>query len=224
LVLPDGSKVFLNAGSKLSYNKKFGELNRTVTLSGEAYFDVAKNPDKPFFIHTRNMVIRVVGTAFNVKCYPGDAQTETSLVHGRIEVQLNDRAEKIVLKPNEKLVINETLRSNSSKPKPVEINPALLSISHLTPVEADHDTWLETAWLDNKLVFRAERFEQIAKKMERWYAVSIHFNDDAIKQQQFTGVFKDESLLQALNAMQLVSPFTFQLNKNKVTISSGQSN
>ena len=85
--LPDGSTVWLNGNSKLVYdNKSFGEKLRQVTLTGEAYFDVVKNVNKPFIIHTNRMDIKVVGTAFNVKAYPGEKNSEASLVRGSIEV------------------------------------------------------------------------------------------------------------------------------------------
>ncbi len=101
LVLPDGTKVWLNAGSQLDYDKNYGNKLREVSLVGEAYFDVVKNTERPFLIHTRKMDIKVLGTAFNVKCYPGEKTTETSLVRGSIEFTLKERQEKIMLKPNE---------------------------------------------------------------------------------------------------------------------------
>src|SRR5687767_10483603 len=99
IVLPDGTKVWLNAGSKLTYDKSFGEVIRNVKLTGEAYFDVVHNSDKPFVIHTTAMDIKVLGTEFNVKSYPDERTAEASLIRGSIEVTLKDkRAEKIVMK------------------------------------------------------------------------------------------------------------------------------
>lgn len=111
LVLPDGTQVWLNAGSKLSYDKTYGNTIREVSLSGEAYFDVEKNPEHPFVIHTGSINIKVLGTAFNVKSFPGEKNTETSLIRGSIEVTFKNRpSEKIILKPNEKLITaNEEL-------------------------------------------------------------------------------------------------------------------
>jgi len=222
-ILPDGSTVFLNAGSTISYDKNFGTNIRSVELSGEAYFDIVKNPSKPFIIHTRNMDIKVVGTAFNVKCYPGEKETETSLVRGSIEITLKDRAEKIVLKPNEKLVIHDdqnlaknTIADNATK-KNVDVSP-MLTLSHLT-ILPDDNSIAETSWLHNKLVFRDERFDDIAVKMERWFGASIKFSDEAIKQFRFTGIFEKESLVQALNALQLTTAFKYTIKADKVTIS-----
>lgn len=106
LQLPDGSKVWLNSGSTLTYDKEFGKEIREVVLSGEAFFDVVRNVDKPFIIHTTSMDIKVLGTQFNVKSYANDPTSEASLIHGSIEVSLKKRGdEKFLLKPNHKIVV-----------------------------------------------------------------------------------------------------------------------
>ena len=106
LTLPDGTKVWLNAGSHLSYGKTYNAATREVNLTGEAFFDVARNSQKPFLIHTARIDIQVLGTSFNVKSYPTDRTTEATLIRGSIEVSIKDRpSEKIILRPNEKLVI-----------------------------------------------------------------------------------------------------------------------
>src|SRR5450432_4202977 len=106
LVMPDGTLVWLNAGSRLSYDRNFGASFREVTLTGEAFFDVARNVERPFVIHTARIDIKVLGTRFNVKSYPTDPTTEATLIRGSIEVSIKDRpSEKIILKPNEKLVV-----------------------------------------------------------------------------------------------------------------------
>src|SRR6187401_2548064 len=107
IVLPDGSQVWLNAGSNLDYNNsEFNKDLREVTLSGEAYFDVTKNAAKPFIIHTKKMDVKVIGTAFNVRSYSNEKTAEASLIRGSIEVSLKDRKDqKFILKPNEKISI-----------------------------------------------------------------------------------------------------------------------
>ena len=92
IVLPDGSQVWLNAGSKLDYNNfVFNKDLREVTLDGEAYFDVTKNAEKPFIIHTKKMDVKVIGTAFNIRSYNDERTAEASLIRGSIEVTLKDR-------------------------------------------------------------------------------------------------------------------------------------
>jgi transmembrane sensor len=233
LLLPDGTQVWLNSGSKLSYDKTYGNNIREVALSGEAYFDVVRNPAHPFVIHTNSIDIRVLGTAFNVKSFPGEKNTETSLIRGSIEVTIKNRpSEKIILNPNEKLVtaneelVKEMVRTDESveKTKPAVAKEAfkqdpLVLVSHLTYQPSD-STVIETSWMDNKLIFRSEKFEDLAIKMERWYGVNIRFADEAIKPKRLNGIFENESIQQALKALQLITPFTYTINKNEILISS----
>jgi transmembrane sensor len=223
--LPDGSKVWLNAGSKLTYNKDFGGEMREVELSGEAFFEVvpsisAKTSQKiPFIIHTRHIDVRVVGTAFNVKSYPGDKQTETSLVHGRVEVLIHNRPdEKIVLQPNEKLVVmNEEVNKPVTGTKRAPDNEPLVSLSKLTYTKAD-SLVVETAWVQNKLVFDNESFAAIAVKMERWYNVQFEFRDEKKQALRLTGTFENETIQQALDYMSITAPFHYSIQGNKVII------
>jgi len=233
LLLPDSTQVWLNSGSKLSYDKTYGNGTREVSLSGEAYFDVVKNPAHPFIIHTGSINIKVLGTAFNVKSFPNEKNTETSLIRGSIEVTFKNRpSEKIILKPNEKLVTaNDELVKDSTQQKILAEKTALLPsksqgrqeplvlVSHLT-YEPHDSTIVETSWMDNKLIFRSETFDELAIKMERWYGISIRFTDEDIKPRRLTGVFENESLQQALKALQLITPFTYKMNKSEVIISS----
>lgn len=225
LLLPDGTKVWLNADSKITYNKSYGNKVREVVLTGEAYFDVVRNAEKPFIIHTAKMDIKVIGTAFNVKCYPGEKTTETSLIRGSIEVTLKDRLEKIMLKPNEKLVINndeiaeQIIKSQSQgiKPSKVQQQNPIISLSHLTFYPAD-STVIETAWTQNKLAFSSETFEEIALKMERWYNVKIDFADEYLKNERLTGNFEKETITEALTAMQLTTAFSFTIKNDQIII------
>ncbi len=221
LVLPDGSRVWLNSGSKLTYDKNYAGALREVSLVGEAYFDVVKDPHKPFILHTSKMDIKVLGTAFNVKCYPDDKHTEASLLRGSIEVTMKDRTDKIILKPNEKLIITDNEPSEkraAEQGRKEETQEPMIAVSHLTREPVNNDI-LETSWLDNKLVFNSETFEEIVIKMERWYGVEISLNNDKIKQKRFTGTFENETIDQALSAMQLTMPFTYVIKKDHIIIS-----
>ncbi|HEX3023571.1 MAG TPA: FecR domain-containing protein, partial [Chitinophagaceae bacterium] len=225
LVLADGTKVWLNAGSKLSYdNDKYGDKLREVSLVGEAFFDVTKNPEKPFIIHTANMDIKVLGTAFNVRCYPNERKTETSLIRGRIEVTLKNRpSEKIYLKPNEKLtllndnIVTPAIINSKSARNLVEVPEAMVTIGHLTHLNID-STIVETSWVENKLEFRSEAFEDVASKMEKWYGVNINIADEDLKKEHLTGSFETETVEQALLALQYTTKFRFTINKNAITI------
>jgi transmembrane sensor len=226
MVLPDGSQVWLNAGSRLDYkDKEYNKTIREVSLIGEAYFDVVKDKEKPFIIHTAKINIKVLGTAFNVKSYPEEKLTETSLIHGSVEVTLNNRpTEKYILKPSEKLVI-----ANEEKviDKPVKIGKSVVKVNPVQePIVAIHrlsylpadSTIIETSWLENKFIFRSEEFETLAKRLERWYGVTIRFEKDQITKEKFTGIFERETIEQALGALKMTAAFKYKMNKNEIII------
>lgn len=225
--LPDGSIVWLNAGSKLTYNKDFGKEKREVTLNGEGFFDVTKNKDKPFIISTSSINIKVLGTVFNVKAYLDDKQTETSLIHGSIEVTIKNRpSDKIILSPSEKLIVENNISGLDAKIKKVndqikktrmpDIN-TLMSINKLL-YNPDDSTVAETLWVENKLVFRDEPFNELAKKMERWYNVNIEIEDNRIAQERLNGTLETETITQALEALKETTPFRYDKNGNKIII------
>lgn len=228
--LPDGSVVWLNAGSKLTYDKNFGIDTREVTLTGEGFFDVTKNKEKPFIISTNSIKIKVLGTAFNVKAYPEDKQTETSLIRGSIEVTIRNRPnDKIILSPSEKLVVeNDIARlekdfrmkeketGNIVRTELPVIN-TLMSINKLkyNPVDS---TVAEIQWVNNKLVFRDESFSELAVKMERWYNVEISITDPRISEERLNGIFESETIIQALDALKEFISFQYEKNGNKIII------
>jgi transmembrane sensor len=222
--LPDGTVVMLNAGSKLTYNKDYGKELREVTLSGEGFFDVKRMTDKPFVIHTASINIKVLGTVFNVKAYPEDKRTETSLIRGSIEVTMKNRPnDKIILAPSEKLVVeNNTVvdkvvnTSNGTEIPDVSIN-TLMSVNKLRYSERDSSV-AETGWVDNKLVFRDESFEEIARRMERWYDVDIEITDARLSEKRLNGTFEKETIAQALEALKISSPFQYDQTGNKIII------
>jgi transmembrane sensor len=219
LSLPDGTKVWLNAGSHLDYPKNFGAIRREVNLTGEAFFDVATDAGKPFVIHTTKIDILVLGTSFNVKSYPADKTTEATLVRGSIQVLIHNRpSEKIILKPNEKLVVSndDNLITPSAAPRR-HADPANTFIGKPT-FEEHTGAMIETSWVDNKLIFRDEPFSELAKEMERWYGVYIRFDNDALKDLQFTGIFQKETIIQALDALRLIAEFNYSIEGKQITI------
>jgi transmembrane sensor len=231
MVLPDGSQVWLNAGSRLDYkDKDYNKSIREVSLTGEAYFDVVKDKDKPFIIHTAKINIKVLGTTFNVKSYPEEKMTETSLVRGSVEVTVNNRpTEKYILKPNEKLVIANEEKPSTDKQgqKPVLVTKAssknsgvpepIVAIRHLSYLPED-STIIETSWVENKLIFRKEAFEDLAMRMERWFDVSIRFENERAKKEKLTGIFESETIDKALKALQMTAAFKYKTNKNEIII------
>jgi transmembrane sensor len=221
LELPDGTTVWLNSNSELLYNAvNYGKTIREVTLTGEGYFDVIKNPSKPFIIHTKRLDIKVLGTSFNVKSYPSEKTTETSLIKGSIEVNLKEGNEKIMMKPNDKLVVSDNMITQNVATKKNLVTPTnapLVILSRLNRLEQDSSI-VETAWLENRLVFNNESFEEIAQKMERWYNLTITITDINLKAKKFTGIFEKETATQALKAMQYTTEFKYSIKNNQVTI------
>lgn len=217
--LPDGTRIWLNAGSKLTYSKNFGKGSREVTLSGEAFFDVAKQAAHPFVIHTATMDIRVLGTRFNVRSYPDDKTAEAALISGSIEaIPTNKAAGKIILKPSEKIVVlNEIAASRPATALPAE-KAASVTIGHLSYYAAKENAIAETSWLENKLVFKDESFTELAQQMERFYGVTIQFNDKQKETLRFTGIFDQETVQQALNALKLTASFDYAVADKRITI------
>ncbi len=215
--LPDGSVVWLNGGSKLEYSKDFGKIIREVTLIGEGYFDVIKNKDVPFIINTRSIKIKVLGTVFNVKAYPEDKQTETSLIHGKIEVTIKNRPDdKIILSPNEKLIVENDLITAANKQKSIDHIPSV-SINKLKFITPD-STIAENQWVENKLVFRDQTFEELAKMMERWYNVQLEIQSESLKSTRMNGNFEKETIDQAIEALKLIIPFKTNQKENTIII------
>jgi len=225
LVLPDGTIVWLNAGSKISYDKNFGNALREVSLTGEAFFDVVHNAEKPFIIHTSKIDIRVLGTRFNVKSYPADKTTEASLIRGSIEVSFHDRPnEKIILKPNEKIIVANYPEKLSDVPARPEKNAdreqPIMAIHTLTHLPQSAGI-AETSWVENKLTFQDESFRDLAKDMERWFGVSIRFDNSNRDTLHFTGSFENESVQQALEALKLTkaaADFHYNIRNNDILI------
>lgn len=221
LVLPDGTLVWLNAGSRVNYPKNFGANFREVNLTGEAFFDVAPNANKPFVIHTARIDVKVLGTRFNVKSYPSDKTTEATLIRGSIEVSVkNKNRDRIILKPNEKIVVsNDDSIHLQAMPlhKDIKVAPSVISIGHPT-YERNSGAIIETSWVDNKLIFQDEAFDDLARQMERWYGVSIGFQSEKQKELRFTGIFEKETIQQALDALKLTANFHYTIEGTTISI------
>ena len=221
--LPDGSTVWLNAGSKIDYSKINEAGNREVYLTGEAFFDVVKNPARPFIIHTSSIDVKVLGTKFNVKAYPEDKTVETSLVQGSVEVFVKNRpGEKYLLKPNQKLVLLNEEQTVAKTPLATtskkDFNLPIIAITHLTYPKND-TLATETSWTRNKLSFENESFAEIAKKMERWYDVKIIFKNEELENEELNGDFSKETLQQALDALRFTSnSFRYKIEGKTVII------
>jgi ferric-dicitrate binding protein FerR (iron transport regulator) len=217
--LPDGTLVWLNADSKIAYDDNFQGKYREVQLSGEAYFEVTKDKEHPFIIHTKTIDIKVLGTVFNVRSYDNEKTTETSLIKGSVEITIHNAGRKIVLKPNEKLVVQNSDTALSTDQLPVKENSddAVISLKKIHIIEKDSSA-SETLWIKNKLAFDNEPLEEIALKIERWYDVHVVINSDVLKNTKYSAIFEDESLSQVMEALKLSGNFKYTINKKEVII------
>lgn len=213
LILPDGSKVWLNSYSTIIYNAGFDNGKREVTLIGEALFDVKHDSINPFVVHTKNFDVTDMGTVFNVSSYPEDPTAVASLISGSIEVSLKERQkEKIVLVPNQRITVQNDTKATSNTE-----NKELLVKTSIIP---DPQTQImpDTAWMARMLMFRDVTFYELALQMQRRYGVKVTFNEAAIGEYKFTGKFEDETLEEALLELQAIAPFTFRRQKDNIYI------
>jgi transmembrane sensor len=220
--LPDGSIVWLNARSTLTPSKNFGLKRREVTLVGEAFFDVVKDRKRPFVVKTASMHLEVLGTSFNVRAFANEKKSEAALVHGSIEVTLvNNPDKQYILKPSEKITVrnNDLEKVSPSNVGTVEkgrtVPIPLITLSNIHYKDQD-PLPVEVQWIEKKLAFESETLEDIAARMERFYNVSINFQDESVKSSVLTGSFKEENLNEALKYLQTAAdiPFKFKAGSN----------
>jgi transmembrane sensor len=214
VVLPDGSIVKLNSGTSLTYPLKFDAAKRQVKLVGEAFFEVTKNPKKPFLVDAGNLTVRVLGTAFNVKAYKEDRNVETTLIQGKVQVVMNDEPDKLItLSPNEKLTVPKRAGNTKVAHMPGELRFKLQTVA-VKPSENIE----EIAWLDRKLAFNNTAFEDVARMIERKYDVKVVFQQEQLKSELITGVFENEALAKAFSLLQMSTDFNYEIKKDSVIL------
>jgi transmembrane sensor len=230
ITLPDGSSVWLNAGSKLTFDGDFSRNNRNVFLEGEGYFDVVKTKI-PFYVNVTGATVKVLGTAFNVKAYPDEKIIEATVTRGTVQVfenQANTReAARIVLYANQKVsIIKNTGKpadqaivppSKSSGKEPARSGKPAAENSYR--VERNVIPEVYSSWKDQRWIIEREELQSLAVKLERRYNVSFIFRDKSLKHYVFSGVLKDETLEQVLEAIKLTAPIQYRIDKKQVVLS-----
>lgn len=222
LTLSDGTKVWLNGGSKLKYPAFFSSKTRDVFLDGEAYFDVSENKAKPFLVHTASIQIKVLGTAFNVKSYAEDKTIETTLVRGLIEIREvkdNKLTRPLIIKPNQKAIFvknNEEISINSDdsgqklKEVPNKLPAIEVNNANIVPI---------TAWKEKALVFDNNTLDEIAINLKRWYGIKIHIINDSLKKYHYKGRFDhNETIYQVLEVIKVTTPISYELKNYEINI------
>lgn len=223
IILPDGTKIWLNAATRLRYDKAFNDGTREVFLEGEAFFEVKKDKNRPFIVHTSAIDIRVIGTAFNVKSYKEERTIEATLLRGKIQVmgKLREGMPDIILEPNEKLVftkdLGETKNMPSKNSSSAARNNTIYQVSKIFAVKND-TSFVETSWIHNRLLFEGDTFKALAVKMERWFDVEIEIKNTEVENYRLRGAFENESIEEALKALQEIANFNYKINGKKITI------
>lgn len=200
LTLQDGTNVWLNAQSTLTYPAVFSKNERRVMVEGEAFFEVAKNTEKPFIVSSQGVDMKVLGTKFNVLSYPGEKDIQTSLIEGALHVYFSKQNEKgVVLHPNEQVTIKDG-------------NMEVGSIPH-------HDYFL---WKDGIYSFENEPLIDILKKLQLYYDVKINIKDPSIFKWEYTGKFRQrDGIDEILRMIQRIHKFKIEKDEdnNIITLS-----
>ncbi len=213
LTLPDGSKIWINSDTKISYKDDFGNASREIFLEGEAYFDIVKDESRPFIVHTSNMNIKVLGTVFNVRAYNDENNTQASLIKGSIEVTLTKDKSKIIrLKPYEKIILRNNVHK---KVQSKNADETAILITNIKRLEADSSV-VETLWIENKLAFREESLENIILLLKHWYNVEIIIADASLKNNLYSGTFKEDNINDVMNALSLTGDFSYSKKNDTI--------
>jgi ferric-dicitrate binding protein FerR (iron transport regulator) len=220
LSLPDGTTVLLNADSRLTYDEHFAGDNRDIQLSGEAYFDVAKDPHHPFLIHTSVIDIKVLGTAFNVRSYENEKITETDLLQGAVEVTLHNKPDKrIILKPNEKLTVrNDQVNIDTGEATASDNSDSPLITVGKVHFQKKDSSITETLWTKNRLAFDNTTLEDVALQLQRWYGITVVIRDEKLKDIRLNAFFGQEDLRQVMEALSIAGNFRYTIHNNEVII------
>ena len=228
VMLPDGSRVWLNAGSILSYSGHFNHNHRKVRLSGEGFFDVEKST-VPFLVIAQDIQFKVLGTSFNIKAYEDEQVIEATLVSGSLLVERTvasgQRIAPIVLEPKQKATFYKKTGSIDVGPEVQEVapsqgKPAPSIAAGIARVEIrrKQDVAAEVGWKDGVLVVESEPLIDLIRKLERRYDVGFVFRDEELKDYRYTGRIRELTLEQVMEAMKLTSPIDYMIRDKTVFI------
>lgn len=201
MMLPDGTKVWLNTDSELKYASDFNQEHRDVYITGECYFEVTKDAHNPFIVHAKDLQVKVYGTHFNVKESSSTKQAEVTLVEGKVEVLSPENKSLSYLSPGEKL----TLKGEKYQ------------------VEKENNPNALIAWTQGILTFEDQPFEEVVDYLENWYGVSIHLDQSLHNNHRYTFKVKTESLREVLDLISVITPIHYKIDGDNVFITSKRS-
>lgn len=199
IMLADGSEIWLNSNTKISYPDNFNRTNRDIKLSGEAYFKVAKNKELPFVINTQNIEVKVVGTEFNVRSYDDDNTIDVQVVEGKVQVRPDTGDEDShMLTANEMLTFNKESSSFS---------------------EQAFDSDIEN-WREGKYMFKNRTLKEIIRQLERIYAVDFIVKDEMLLDEIYYGeINMKDSISKIMDIISLNDRFSYKINNKQIIIS-----
>ncbi|MFA5326345.1 MAG: FecR domain-containing protein [Prolixibacteraceae bacterium] len=202
IVLSDGTKVWLNSDTKIKYPGVFSKNHRDIYLEGEAFFEVAKNEHQPFVVHTSGVKVKVLGTKFNVRAYSDENQIETSLFEGKIDLMYSrakssGEIEKFI-KPGESFVYSKTDHQLAAKRFPgEEIN----------------------GWKKNQLIFKDDTFDNLVRKVERWYDVKVVYDEAQFNDRRLTvELYEGERLERLMDVISLALSVDYKYEKGEIIV------
>ena len=194
--LPDGSKVTLNRHSQLSYPETFNK-ERIVKLNGEAYFEVSKNPKKPFRVKANGVTIRVLGTHFNVNAYAADSLVETTLLEGSVSVSNNANGKQMILKPNETAIYRKS--------------------TGILSMHINANAQNEISWREGVLSFNDISMGEIARQLSHHFNVTIQIKSEQLRNYKLNARFKqNETLEEILEMLAPIVGFTYHMPQSNL--------
>jgi ferric-dicitrate binding protein FerR (iron transport regulator) len=199
VVLPDSSKVWLNAGSRIVYGQGYGSRHRRLTLTGEAFFEVRSNKDLPLEVETASMRIYATGTKFNVKAYPEENTVSATLTEGTVHVTTAADKKTITLKPGQMAVLDKSSRQ--------------MSVRH------EVKTVLHTSWKERHWSIEGVTLGELAPALQRRYAVKVVFDSEALKAYKFRGEIPLLNIEQMAKALQLTVPLNYRMSNDTLHLS-----
>ena len=203
IILADGTKVWLNSGSTLQFPLKFDGRKREVKLTGEGYFEVARNEKQPFHLNTQELNVEVLGTSFNVVSYNDETISEVVLVTGKVKLsaEANNKTKELgFMHPGQR-----TVYSRNNKQVFTE--------------DVNVDKY--TAWRNGELMFRDDSMDEVVKRLSRWFNVEIIVTDSEINDYVYTATFTDESLMQVLSFLKFSAPINYRIEDRKAMPNGG---
>jgi transmembrane sensor len=198
IVLPDGSIVWLNAASSITFSTYFNDSDRVIDMKGEAYFDVARNPDKPFIVKSENLVVTALGTSFNIQAYSEQDEIKISLLTGQVRVENSrDQQNPLILAPGYEIVY-------------------LKATNEL--IDQEFKSHEAIGWKDGVLVFRNADYGEVTNKLGRWYGIEVITEGNPPADWKLSTSYKDEVLINILRNLRFGKGFNFELQKEKLII------